>query len=80
MALPILWLPQMLDSEGEEPGEGSFLTPLLECLNRDAMKVVTLLVTDSQPDYRLVSVTVASSYRLIINNLVTFVFANFSPR
>ncbi|XP_056221511.1 probable crossover junction endonuclease EME2 isoform X1 [Seriola aureovittata] len=42
----------MLDSEGEETGVGSFLSPLLECLNRDARKVVTLLVTDSQPDYR----------------------------
>ncbi|XP_035521829.1 probable crossover junction endonuclease EME2 isoform X2 [Morone saxatilis] len=41
---------KMLDSEGEEVG--SFLSPLLECLNRDAKKVVTLLVTDSQPDYR----------------------------
>ncbi|XP_051274374.1 probable crossover junction endonuclease EME2 isoform X2 [Dicentrarchus labrax] len=43
---------KMLDSEGEEVGVGSFLSPLLECLNRDAKKVVTLLVTDSQPDYR----------------------------
>ncbi|XP_050922474.1 probable crossover junction endonuclease EME2 isoform X2 [Lates calcarifer] len=42
---------QMLDSDGEETGVGSFLSPLLECLNRDAKKVVTLLVTDSQPDY-----------------------------
>ncbi|GAA6227988.1 probable crossover junction endonuclease EME2 isoform X2 [Lates japonicus] len=41
----------MLDSDGEETGVGSFLSPLLECLNRDAKKVVTLLVTDSQPDY-----------------------------
>ncbi|XP_071319666.1 probable crossover junction endonuclease EME2 isoform X2 [Trachinotus anak] len=42
----------MLDSEGEETGVGSFLSPLLECLNRDAKKVVTLLVTDPQLDYR----------------------------
>lgn len=45
---------QMLDSEGEETGVGSFLSPLFECLNRDAKKVVTLLVTDPHPDYRLV--------------------------
>ncbi|XP_036936766.1 probable crossover junction endonuclease EME2 [Acanthopagrus latus] len=43
---------KMLHSEEEERGVGSFLSPLLECLNRDAKKVVTLLVTDSQPDYR----------------------------
>ncbi|XP_070847539.1 probable crossover junction endonuclease EME2 isoform X2 [Chaetodon trifascialis] len=43
---------KMLQSEGEEGGVGSFLSPLLECLNRDVKKVVTLLVTDSQPDYR----------------------------
>lgn len=42
----------MLDSDGEEPGEGSYLSPLLERLNRDAKTVVTLLVKDSQPDYR----------------------------
>lgn len=46
----------MLDSEGEETQVGTFLSPLLECLNRDAKKVVTLLVTDSQPDYRSVIV------------------------
>ncbi|XP_075890552.1 essential meiotic structure-specific endonuclease subunit 2 [Nelusetta ayraudi] len=43
---------KMLDSEGEEPGEGSYLSALLEHLNRDAKKVVTLLVKDAQPDYR----------------------------
>lgn len=42
----------MLDSEGEEPGEGSCLGALLEHLNRNANKVVTLLVKDAQPDYR----------------------------
>lgn len=42
----------MLDSEGEEPGEGSYLAALLEHLNRDAKKVVTLLVKDTQLDYR----------------------------
>lgn len=42
----------MLDSEGEEPGEGSYLGALLELLNRDVKKVVTLLVKDAQPDYR----------------------------
>ncbi|XP_059180852.1 probable crossover junction endonuclease EME2 isoform X2 [Centropristis striata] len=43
---------KMLHSEGEETGVGSFLSPVLESLNRDAQKVFTLLVTDSQPDYR----------------------------
>lgn len=52
--LRVVLLPlQMLDSEEEETGAGSFLSPILECLNRDAKKVVTLLVTDSQPDYRM---------------------------
>ncbi|XP_039990603.1 probable crossover junction endonuclease EME2 isoform X2 [Xiphias gladius] len=48
----VISVKKMLDSEGEETGVGSFLCPLLECLNRDAKKAVTLLVTDSQPDYR----------------------------
>ncbi|XP_070783671.1 probable crossover junction endonuclease EME2 [Enoplosus armatus] len=48
----VISVKKMLDNEGEETGVGSFLSPLLECLNRDAKKVVTLLVTDSQPDYR----------------------------
>uniref|UniRef100_A0A3Q1FEC6 Essential meiotic structure-specific endonuclease subunit 2 n=1 Tax=Acanthochromis polyacanthus TaxID=80966 RepID=A0A3Q1FEC6_9TELE len=43
---------KMLDSEGEETETGSSLSPLLECLNRDAKKVVTLLVTDSELNYR----------------------------
>ncbi|KAK1881924.1 putative crossover junction endonuclease EME2 [Dissostichus eleginoides] len=42
----------MLDSNEEQTGAGSFLSPILECLNRDAKKVVTLLVTDPQQDYR----------------------------
>ncbi|XP_030610564.1 essential meiotic structure-specific endonuclease subunit 2 [Archocentrus centrarchus] len=42
-----------IDSDGVETGVGSFWSPLLECLNRDVKKVVTLLVTDSEPDYRL---------------------------
>ncbi|XP_029383127.1 essential meiotic structure-specific endonuclease subunit 2 isoform X3 [Echeneis naucrates] len=45
----------MLDSEEEETEVGSFFGPLLEYLNRDAKKVVTLLVTDAQPDYRLLT-------------------------
>ncbi|XP_044034462.1 probable crossover junction endonuclease EME2 [Siniperca chuatsi] len=48
----VISVKKMLDSEGEEMGVGSFLSPLLECLNRDSKKVVTLLVTDSEPDYR----------------------------
>lgn len=63
----------MLDSEGEEAGEGSFLCPLLECLNRDAKKVVTLLVTDSQPDYRLVHVSViVASDRYFTTQLLSY--------
>ncbi|XP_028424463.1 essential meiotic structure-specific endonuclease subunit 2 isoform X4 [Perca flavescens] len=42
---------KMLDSEGEETRMGSFLSPILECLNREAKKV-TLLVSDSQTDNR----------------------------
>ncbi|XP_074520060.1 essential meiotic structure-specific endonuclease subunit 2 isoform X3 [Halichoeres trimaculatus] len=42
----------MLDSEEEDTGTGSVLSPLLECLNRDAEKVVTLLVIDSETHYR----------------------------
>lgn len=68
----------MLESEGEEEGVGSFLSPLLECLNRDAKKVVTLLVTDSQTDYRSVhmSIRVASGEQTL-NNPVIFSSANF---
>ncbi|XP_054454817.1 probable crossover junction endonuclease EME2 isoform X1 [Anoplopoma fimbria] len=47
----VISVKKMLDSDGEETGMGSLLSPILECLNRDAKKVVTLLVTDSQPDY-----------------------------
>lgn len=40
-------LRKVMDDEGEGPGGGSFLSRLLEFLNRDAQKVVTVLVTDS---------------------------------
>ncbi|XP_008303339.1 probable crossover junction endonuclease EME2 isoform X2 [Stegastes partitus] len=43
----VISVKRMLDSEGEETERGSFLSPLLECLNRDAQKVVTLLVIES---------------------------------
>lgn len=43
---------QMLDREEEDAGTESVLSPLLECLNRDANKVVTLLVIDSEKHYR----------------------------
>ncbi|MED6239845.1 hypothetical protein ATANTOWER_011988 [Ataeniobius toweri] len=43
-------LPQMVDSEGEETEMGTVLSPLLECLNRKANKVVTMLVTDFESD------------------------------
>lgn len=39
----------MLDNV-EETGSESILVPVLECLNRNAKKMITLLVTDS--DYR----------------------------
>ncbi|KAM6963545.1 essential meiotic structure-specific endonuclease subunit 2 [Tautogolabrus adspersus] len=42
----VISLKKMLDSEEEETGTGSILSLVLECLNRDAKKVVTLLVTD----------------------------------
>ncbi|XP_038585932.1 probable crossover junction endonuclease EME2 isoform X2 [Micropterus salmoides] len=48
----VISLKRMLENEGEETEVGSFLSPLLECLNRDAKKVVTLLVTDTLPYYR----------------------------
>uniref|UniRef100_A0A3Q3S1M9 Essential meiotic structure-specific endonuclease subunit 2 n=1 Tax=Mastacembelus armatus TaxID=205130 RepID=A0A3Q3S1M9_9TELE len=48
----VISVKKMLDSEGEEMEAGSFLRPLWECLNRDVKKVVTVLVTDSQSDYR----------------------------
>lgn len=48
----VISVKKMLDSEGEETETGSFLSPLLECLNHDAQKVVTLLVTDSESNYR----------------------------
>ncbi|XP_074476223.1 essential meiotic structure-specific endonuclease subunit 2 [Sebastes fasciatus] len=47
----VISVKKMLDSDGEDTGMGSFLSPVLERLNRDA-KNVTLLVTDSLPDYR----------------------------
>ncbi|XP_047233733.1 probable crossover junction endonuclease EME2 isoform X3 [Girardinichthys multiradiatus] len=43
-------LPQMVDSEGEEMEMGTVLSPLLECLNRKANKVVTMLVMDFESD------------------------------
>ncbi|XP_053197319.1 probable crossover junction endonuclease EME2 [Scomber japonicus] len=48
----VISVKKMLDSEGDETGRDSFLSPLLECLNRDDKKVVSLLVTDCEPDYR----------------------------
>lgn len=44
--------PQIIHSQSVETGVGSFWSPILEFLNRDGKKVVTLLVTDSEPDYR----------------------------
>uniref|UniRef100_A0A8C6TJC2 Essential meiotic structure-specific endonuclease subunit 2 n=1 Tax=Neogobius melanostomus TaxID=47308 RepID=A0A8C6TJC2_9GOBI len=41
----------MLDNEGDAMGSTSYLSPLLEFLNWDAKKVVTILVTDSPLEY-----------------------------
>lgn len=41
---------QMIDRREEESGEGSVTDPLLEGLNREARKVVTILLTESHPD------------------------------
>ncbi|XP_071397466.1 probable crossover junction endonuclease EME2 [Centroberyx affinis] len=48
----VICVKKMLESDGEESGVESFLSPLLECLNRDANKVVTVLVIDSLTNYR----------------------------
>lgn len=40
----------MIDRREEESGEGSVTDPLLEGLNREARKVVTILLTESHPD------------------------------
>ncbi|XP_020493201.1 probable crossover junction endonuclease EME2 [Labrus bergylta] len=56
---------QVLDSEEEEIGTGSILSLLLECLNSDAKKVVTLLVTDYRTnacDVRLLDETLQSKF------------------
>ncbi|XP_024862182.1 probable crossover junction endonuclease EME2 isoform X3 [Kryptolebias marmoratus] len=49
----VICVKEMLGSEGDETetGTGAVLSPLLECLNRDAKKVVTMLVTDFEADY-----------------------------
>ncbi|XP_040033137.1 essential meiotic structure-specific endonuclease subunit 2 [Gasterosteus aculeatus] len=48
----VISVKKMLDSGGQETGMGSFLSPILEYLNRDDKKLVTLLVTHYQSDYR----------------------------
>ncbi|KAL6095157.1 eme2 [Pungitius sinensis] len=48
----VICVKKMLDSGGEETGTGSFLSPVLEYLNRDDKKLVTVLVTHSPADYR----------------------------
>ncbi|CAJ1080905.1 probable crossover junction endonuclease EME2 isoform X1 [Xyrichtys novacula] len=47
------FMDMMLDSDEEETGTGSVFSLVLECLNRDSKKVVTLLVIDSQTQYRV---------------------------
>ncbi|XP_047233734.1 probable crossover junction endonuclease EME2 isoform X4 [Girardinichthys multiradiatus] len=46
---------KMVDSEGEEMEMGTVLSPLLECLNRKANKVVTMLVMDFESDQGLLT-------------------------
>ncbi|XP_041672477.1 probable crossover junction endonuclease EME2 [Cheilinus undulatus] len=48
----VISVKNMLDSEGEDTRTRSVLSPLLECLNRDAKKVFTLIVIDFQSDNR----------------------------
>ncbi|XP_063337448.1 probable crossover junction endonuclease EME2 [Pelmatolapia mariae] len=48
----VISVKRIIHSQGVETGVGSFWSPILEFLNRDGKKVVTLLVTDSESDYR----------------------------
>uniref|UniRef100_A0A3Q3CVC8 Essential meiotic structure-specific endonuclease subunit 2 n=1 Tax=Haplochromis burtoni TaxID=8153 RepID=A0A3Q3CVC8_HAPBU len=61
--------PQIIHSQAVETGVGSFWSPLLEFLNRDGKKVVTLLVTDSEPDYRSNAHSVPLQYKLGMDHL-----------
>ncbi|XP_032358981.1 essential meiotic structure-specific endonuclease subunit 2 isoform X1 [Etheostoma spectabile] len=65
----VISVKKMLDSEGEETRMGSFLSPILECLNREAKKV-TLLVSDSQTDNRTDSYGHSLQSKLGMENLV----------
>ncbi|KAM9424829.1 essential meiotic structure-specific endonuclease subunit 2 [Pholidichthys leucotaenia] len=61
----------MLHSDGAEKEVGSFWTLLLEFLNCDAEKVVTLLVTDPESDFRtsVFAVNLPDESRLGMKNL-----------
>uniref|UniRef100_A0A3P8PET6 ERCC4 domain-containing protein n=1 Tax=Astatotilapia calliptera TaxID=8154 RepID=A0A3P8PET6_ASTCA len=61
--------PQIIHSQAVETGVGSFWSPILEFLNRDGKKVVTLLVTDSEPDYRSNAHSVPLQYKLGMDHL-----------
>ncbi|XP_031595204.1 probable crossover junction endonuclease EME2 isoform X1 [Oreochromis aureus] len=65
----VISVKRIIHSEGMETGVGSFWSPLLEFLNRDAKKVVTLLVTDSEPDYRSNAQAVPLQYKLGMDHL-----------
>ncbi|CAI5659153.1 unnamed protein product [Oreochromis niloticus] len=65
----VISVKRIIHSEGVETGVGSFWSPLLEFLNRDAKKVVTLLVTDSEPDYRSNTHAVPLQYKLGMDHL-----------
>ncbi|XP_035771333.1 probable crossover junction endonuclease EME2 isoform X2 [Neolamprologus brichardi] len=60
---------RIIHSQGVETGVGSFWSPILEFLNRDGKKVVTLLVTDSEPDYRSNTHSVPLQYKLGMDHL-----------
>ncbi|XP_005935595.1 probable crossover junction endonuclease EME2 isoform X1 [Haplochromis burtoni] len=60
---------RIIHSQAVETGVGSFWSPLLEFLNRDGKKVVTLLVTDSEPDYRSNAHSVPLQYKLGMDHL-----------
>ncbi|KAM9837963.1 essential meiotic structure-specific endonuclease subunit 2 [Aulostomus maculatus] len=48
----VMSVKKLLERQGAEPEEDSVLSPLLKFLSRNTEKVVTVLVTDCQRDYR----------------------------
>lgn len=65
----------MLDSGEGESGEGSGTHPLIEGLNREARKAVTLLLTDPHPEYLFVhtyniNIQMINSHKLVFVSLI----------